>query len=66
MASGLRALGLPIGPVVTMDRSGKGSAREALKRVQGTDKVKGQRVCVWGGMGTFDDVWFVFQWSSCA
>lgn len=42
MASGLRALGLPIGPVVAMESSGKGRAREALKRIQGADKVKGQ------------------------
>lgn len=43
MASGLRSLGLPIGPVVTMESSGKGGAREALKQIQGADKVKGQR-----------------------
>lgn len=43
MASGLRALGLPIGPVVAMESSGKGGAREALKQIQGADKVKGQR-----------------------
>lgn len=42
MASGLRALGLPIGPVVTMERGGEGRAREALMRIQGADKVKGQ------------------------
>lgn len=43
MASGLRALGLPIGPVVTMERSSRGGAREALRRIQGADRVKGQR-----------------------
>lgn len=44
VAAGLRALGLPVGPVVAMERSGKGGAREALKRIQGADRVKGQRL----------------------
>lgn len=44
MASGLRALGLPVGPVVTMERSGRSGAREALKRIQGADRVKGEKV----------------------
>ena len=43
VASGLRALGLPIGPVVTMAHSSRGGAREALKRIQGANRVKGQR-----------------------
>lgn len=77
VASGLRALGLPVGPVVTMERSGRGGAKEALKRIQGADKVKGQRsnrrFCTLGchgpaplqlrNMATFG---FVLQWSSCA
>ncbi|XP_003978670.3 retinal guanylyl cyclase 1-like isoform X2 [Takifugu rubripes] len=46
LASGLRALGLPIGPVVAMESSGKGGAREALKRIQGADKVKVVIMCM--------------------
>uniref|UniRef100_H3CB04 Guanylate cyclase n=1 Tax=Tetraodon nigroviridis TaxID=99883 RepID=H3CB04_TETNG len=46
VAAGLRALGLPVGPVVTMERSGKGGAREALKRIQGADRVKVVIMCM--------------------
>lgn len=42
MASALRALGLPIGPVVTMETSSKGRAQEALEEIRQADKVKGQ------------------------
>lgn len=43
MASALRAQGLPIGPVVTMERRDRDGAREALRAVREADKVKGQR-----------------------
>lgn len=43
MASALRSEGLPIGPVVTMERRNRDGAREALKAVREADKVKGQR-----------------------
>lgn len=42
VASALRAMGLPIGPVVTMETRGKGGAREALNEIREADKVKGQ------------------------
>ena len=42
VASALRAMGLPIGPVVTMETRNKVGAREALKLIKETDKVKGQ------------------------
>lgn len=42
VASVLRALGLPIGPVVTMERGDRDGAREALRAVREADKVKGQ------------------------
>lgn len=43
MASALRAEGLPIGPVVTMERRNRDGSREALRAVREADKVKGQR-----------------------
>lgn len=43
VASALRAQGLPIGPVVTMERRNRDAAREALRAVREADKVKGQR-----------------------
>lgn len=43
VASALRALGLPIGPVVTMERRNGDGAREALRAVREADNVKGQR-----------------------
>lgn len=42
MASALRALGLPIGPVVSMEASSKSKAQEALEEIRQADKVKGQ------------------------
>lgn len=42
LASALRAQGLPIGPVVTMETRNKGGPREALKVIREADKVKGQ------------------------
>lgn len=42
VASALRAMGLPIGPVVTMEPGNKGGAREALNEIREADKVKGQ------------------------
>lgn len=42
VASALRAMGLPIAPVVTMETGSKGGAREALKEIREADKVKGQ------------------------
>lgn len=42
VASALRALGLPIGPVVTMETKKKGGPWEALKAIREADKVKGQ------------------------
>lgn len=43
VASALRSEGLPIGPVVTMERRNRDGAREALKAVREANKVKGQR-----------------------
>lgn len=42
MASALRALGLPIGPVVTMKTRKKGGPQEALQVIREAEKVKGQ------------------------
>lgn len=47
VATALRALGLPIGPVVTMERGDRDGAREALRAVREADKVKGQRSFEW-------------------
>lgn len=41
VASALRAMGLPIAPVVFMETH-KGGAREALNEIRQSDKVKGQ------------------------
>lgn len=42
VASALRALGLLVGPVVTMETQNKGGPREALEAIREADKVKGQ------------------------
>ncbi|XP_076581645.1 retinal guanylyl cyclase 2-like [Chaetodon auriga] len=46
VASALRALGLPIGPVVTMETGNKGGAQEALRVVREADKVKVVIMCM--------------------
>ncbi|XP_037537374.1 retinal guanylyl cyclase 2 [Nematolebias whitei] len=46
LASALRALGLPIGPVVTMETSSKGRAQEALEEIRQADKVKVVIMCM--------------------
>ncbi|KAM6894721.1 retinal guanylyl cyclase 1-like [Lycodopsis pacificus] len=46
VASALRALGLPIGPVVTMETKNKGGPREALKSIREADKVKVVIMCM--------------------
>ncbi|XP_030580930.1 retinal guanylyl cyclase 2-like [Archocentrus centrarchus] len=46
VASALRAMGLPIGPVVTMETGGKGGAREALNEIREADKVKVVIMCM--------------------
>lgn len=46
MASSLRALGLPVGPVVTMETRRNAGPREALKEIQEVNKVKGQGVFI--------------------
>ncbi|KAF1381164.1 hypothetical protein PFLUV_G00171690 [Perca fluviatilis] len=46
VASALRALGLPIGPVVTMETESKGGPREALKTIREADKVKVVIMCM--------------------
>ncbi|XP_060922256.1 retinal guanylyl cyclase 2-like [Limanda limanda] len=46
VASALRAMGLPIGPVVTMETRNKVGAREALKVIKETDKVKVVIMCM--------------------
>ena len=48
MASALRALGLPVGPVVTMGTKEEGGPKEALEAIREADQVKGQYVC-WTG-----------------
>ncbi|XP_041820987.1 retinal guanylyl cyclase 2-like [Chelmon rostratus] len=45
-ASALRALGLPIGPVVTMETRNKGGPQEALRVVREADKVKVVIMCM--------------------
>uniref|UniRef100_UPI0037E71895 retinal guanylyl cyclase 2-like n=1 Tax=Semicossyphus pulcher TaxID=241346 RepID=UPI0037E71895 len=46
VASALRALGLPIGPVVTMETKNNGGPREALKAIKEADKVKVVIMCM--------------------
>uniref|UniRef100_A0AAX7UL09 Guanylate cyclase n=1 Tax=Astatotilapia calliptera TaxID=8154 RepID=A0AAX7UL09_ASTCA len=46
VASALRAMGLPIGPVVTMEPGSKGRAREALNEIREADKVKVVIMCM--------------------
>ncbi|XP_017296096.1 retinal guanylyl cyclase 2-like [Kryptolebias marmoratus] len=46
LASALRALGLPIGPVVTMETNSKGRAQEALEEIRQADKVKVVIMCM--------------------
>uniref|UniRef100_A0A669D7J3 Guanylate cyclase n=1 Tax=Oreochromis niloticus TaxID=8128 RepID=A0A669D7J3_ORENI len=46
VASALRAMGLPIAPVVTMETGSKGGAREALKEIREADKVKVVIMCM--------------------
>ncbi|XP_078101014.1 retinal guanylyl cyclase 2-like [Sander vitreus] len=46
VASALRALGLPIGPVVTMETESKGGPREALRTIREADKVKVVIMCM--------------------
>ncbi|XP_034471125.1 retinal guanylyl cyclase 2-like [Hippoglossus hippoglossus] len=46
VASALRAMGLPIGPVVTMETRNKVGARKALKVIRETDKVKVVIMCM--------------------
>ena len=43
MASALKALGIPVGPVVTMGTKEEGP-KEALKAIREADQVKGQYV----------------------
>ncbi|XP_013886503.1 retinal guanylyl cyclase 2 [Austrofundulus limnaeus] len=46
IASALRALGLPIGPVVTMESNSKGRAQEVLEDIRQADKVKVVIMCM--------------------
>ncbi|XP_053198962.1 retinal guanylyl cyclase 2-like [Scomber japonicus] len=46
VASALRALGLPVGPVVTMETRNKGGPREALRAIKEADKVKVVIMCM--------------------
>ncbi|XP_033978007.1 LOW QUALITY PROTEIN: retinal guanylyl cyclase 2-like [Trematomus bernacchii] len=46
VASALRALGLPIGPVVTMETNKNGGAQEALRAIRVADKVKVVIMCM--------------------
>ncbi|CAG6011605.1 unnamed protein product, partial [Menidia menidia] len=46
VASSLRAMGLPVGPVVTMETKDKRSAREALNRIREADMVKVVIMCM--------------------
>ncbi|XP_047441737.1 retinal guanylyl cyclase 2-like [Mugil cephalus] len=46
VASALRAMGLPIGPVVTMETVNRAGAQEALKRIREADKVKVVIMCM--------------------
>lgn len=41
VASALRALGLPVGPVLTMETMSRAAAWNALKVIREADKVKG-------------------------
>lgn len=50
VASALRVLGLPIGPVVTMETKNKGGPQAALRSIRDANKVKGQsRKMKWEG-----------------
>lgn len=42
VASALRALGLPVGPVVTMETRKQGGPHKALRAIREADEVKGQ------------------------
>ncbi|XP_069033502.1 retinal guanylyl cyclase 2-like [Embiotoca jacksoni] len=46
VASALQAMGLPVGPVVTMDTKNNGGAREALNVIRETDRVKVVIMCM--------------------
>ncbi|GLD71319.1 guanylyl cyclase GC-E-like protein, partial [Lates japonicus] len=46
VASALQSLGLPIGPVVTMETKNNGGAREALRTIKDADKVKVVIMCM--------------------
>ncbi|KAG7232656.1 hypothetical protein INR49_008236 [Caranx melampygus] len=46
VASALQAMGLPIGPVVTMETKNNGGAREALRAIKEADKVKVVILCM--------------------
>ncbi|XP_034412960.1 retinal guanylyl cyclase 2-like, partial [Cyclopterus lumpus] len=46
VASALRALGLPMGPVVTMETKNRGGPREALKSIREADGVKVVIMCM--------------------
>ncbi|XP_022621415.1 retinal guanylyl cyclase 2-like [Seriola dumerili] len=46
VASALRAMGLPIGPVVTMETENNDGAREALRAIKEADKVKVVIMCM--------------------
>ncbi|XP_045921523.1 retinal guanylyl cyclase 2-like [Micropterus dolomieu] len=46
VASALRSLGLPINPVVTMERKNKGGPRKALRAIREADKVKVVIMCM--------------------
>uniref|UniRef100_A0A3B5AKQ2 guanylate cyclase n=1 Tax=Stegastes partitus TaxID=144197 RepID=A0A3B5AKQ2_9TELE len=46
VASALRAMGLPIGPVVTMETQDKGGAQDALNEIREADQVKVVIMCM--------------------
>ncbi|XP_061149892.1 retinal guanylyl cyclase 2-like [Syngnathus typhle] len=46
VAASLRALGLPVGPVVTMETNAKEGARDALQAIRNADKVKVVILCM--------------------
>ncbi|XP_059211599.1 retinal guanylyl cyclase 2-like [Centropristis striata] len=46
VASALRAFGLPVGPVVTMNTKNRGGAQEALRAVREADRVKVVIMCM--------------------
>ncbi|XP_071321254.1 retinal guanylyl cyclase 2-like [Trachinotus anak] len=46
VASALRAMGLPIGPVVTMETQNNGGPQEALRTIKEADKVKVVIMCM--------------------